>query len=91
MSSPITFKARDGRELVARDPLADNTDEVLTELAWAHTGHQHICEMQRCPADQGGYCLECHMVAAEARDLVSVRQTGEPYPNETRVRSKAGS
>lgn len=91
MGAPVTFKARDGRELVARDPLNSNTEEVLTELAWAHTSHQHICGLQRCPADQGGYCLECHLLAAEARDLVSVRQTGEPYPDATRNWVKARS
>lgn len=69
----IRFVARDQRELLAYDPLTVNSTYVLCELAWAWPTGQKLCDMKHCPADQGGYCLECHMVAAEARDLVRSR------------------
>lgn len=77
---PLHFTARDGRALIVYEPLDMNSTYVLTELTWAYTRRQKVCDLTHCPADAGTYCLECHMVAAEARDLVSLAETGKPYP-----------
>lgn len=74
MSSPvIRFVDRVGNTLFAYDPLTINSTHVLRELAWAYPAHQKICPAKHCPADQQGYCLECHSVAATARSIVIKR------------------
>lgn len=73
------FVDRKGRELFAADPLEANDTWILVEYTWAYTRGQKVCDMKWCPSDEGGYCLECHMHAAEARDIVSVRHTGKPW------------
>lgn len=73
---PISFTGRDGSRMFAFYPLHDNPTNVLVELAWAWPGGQKLCDMRSCPATDGGYCLECHMVAAEARDHAA-RNLGE--------------
>lgn len=45
------------------DPFA-----VMRRAAWAFTEGKKVCDLIHCPADQGGYCLECHMFAAIARN-----------------------
>lgn len=87
---PVHFTARDGRALIAYEPFTVNSTEVLTELAWAYTRGQKTCDLAHCPSDQNGYCLECHMVAAEVRDIASLALTGKPYPtNERLARNEA--
>lgn len=73
------FTDRKGREQFAAEPLVANDTWILVEYCWAYTRGQKVCDMPRCPSDEGGYCLECHVCAAEARDLVCIRHTGKPW------------
>jgi len=69
----INFKHRNGTDLVAHYPLLVNDSYVILELAWAWPNGQKLCGLKRCPSIKGGYCLECHMIAADARSLAELR------------------
>jgi hypothetical protein len=71
----IAFLARDGQRMFAFGSRTDPTS-VLTELAWAYSLGQKLCDLPGCPATEGGYCLECHMYGAEALETVKWR-TGQ--------------
>ena len=71
----INFKHRNGTDLVAHYPLLVNDSYVILELAWAWPNGQKLCDLKVCPRTEGGYCLECHMVASEAKLLAELRYT----------------
>lgn len=69
--APISFRARDGRRMFAFHPATDPLD-VLVELAWAWPSGQSVCG-SGCPTPEGGYCMDCHLVAYGAREAARDR------------------
>jgi hypothetical protein len=73
MSKPTTFKARDGQRMFSYNYDTD-PDNVLLEMAWGFVNKEPICTINRCPASEGSYCVDCHIVGSAAKDLLAKRR-----------------
>lgn len=75
--SVVSFLGRDGVRRYSHD-IATDSDDVLLELAWAHPEGRPICSpscpMADSPDTRRGYCVDCHMQAAHARDVLAERR-----------------
>lgn len=70
----IQFRSRQGATMFAFHATTDPYP-VLVEMAWAYVDGQSLCGTA-CPADDGGYCLDCHAIGAIARDEAMKREAG---------------
>jgi len=76
--SVVAFKARDGQRMFAFCPRTDPLD-VLIELSWTHPEGVSSCG-RACPTTEGSYCLDCHCIAANARDEAQRRMEASDAP-----------